>query len=89
MTRTEKHMCPICGYPELSEAPRFLMGGASDEICRSCGFQFGFDDDSEGWTYDEWRKQWIEGGMKWSSNNPPAPNWNPKKQLLNIGVDLD
>ena len=36
--------CPVCGSPELSQAPYFEDGAASFEMC-SCGFEFGFDDD--------------------------------------------
>ena len=89
MTSKEKHICPVCGYPELSELPNSLTRGASYEICESCGFQFGFDDDSEGWTFEGWRKEWIKRGMKWSSSNPPPTTWDPEKQLLNIGIKLD
>jgi hypothetical protein len=56
--------CPVCGYDGLDEEPRLSAGGGSFEICPSCGFQFGVSDDDEGFTYDAWRKQWIDGGME-------------------------
>jgi hypothetical protein len=37
--------CPVCGSPELSQAPYFDDGSASFEMC-SCGFEFGYDDDA-------------------------------------------
>ena len=77
-----KHVCPVCGWPELSEPPRSESGGASFEICPSCGFEFGFDDDDRGITPDEARARWIAAGMNWWSQSRPAPaGWDPARQL--------
>lgn len=76
------HVCPVCGYPGLHDPPRSLRtGGASDEICPSCGFQFGFHDGDRGYTYEEWRRAWIIHGMPWSGTEPPPPGWDPALQL--------
>ena len=76
------HTCPVCHYPELREPPRSTKGGASFEICPSCGFQFGVDDDDRGITHAQWRSKWIESGMKWSSFGTAKPaKWNPELQL--------
>ncbi len=81
-------ICPVCGFPSLSERPRSLKTGAgSDEICPSCGFQFGFDDDDRGMSYKEWRKKWMDGGMKWASiSTKPPEGWNPVEQIKNIDL---
>jgi hypothetical protein len=82
-----KHMCPVCGYNELSEQPRSARtGGGSYEICPSCGFQFGVTDDDRGLSYDTWREQWIARGMPWDSNGiePPPADWNPRRQLKRL-----
>jgi hypothetical protein len=74
------NICPVCGYPELTDDPKRL---GSFEICRSCGFQFGVSD--RGITHDQWRKQWIESGMLWNSKGrKPPENWDPKTQLENL-----
>lgn len=77
-------MCPVCGYPDLKEPPRSARtGGGSYEICPSCGFQFGVTDDDRGFSYDDWRQQWIEQGMSWDSEglqSKPA-GWDPETQL--------
>jgi len=79
------HSCPVCGYSKLSEPPRSRSGGASYEICPSCGFQFGVSDDDRLFTYDSWRELWLEGGLRWASKAQPAPaGWNPKAQLQNL-----
>jgi hypothetical protein len=88
------HICPVCGYPELSESAYNEDGGGNDEICASCGFQFGYSDRGYGiedpethQMHREWREKWIKGGMKWySSFTIQSPRWNPIQQLRNIGV---
>jgi len=83
-----KNICPVCGYDELDE-PAYKGMRASLEICPCCGFQFGFDDQALHITHEQWRQKWVTNGMKWRSSGikPPA-NWNPQKQLLNIGVKI-
>ena len=80
-----RYTCPICGYPELKEPAYDSYGSPSYDICYSCGYQFGFTDDCERITLEQWRVQWIAGGMKWNSVGRKQPeNWNPQAQLLNI-----
>lgn len=77
--------CPVCGYPSLFEPPRSRSGGASYEICPSCGFQFGVSDDDEDFTYEGWRGRWVAGGMPWSSVSiPRPPDWDPAAQLARL-----
>lgn len=81
------HTCPVCGYPDLQEAPRSRSGGGSYEICPSCGFQFGVSDDDRGITHEAWRARWEEQGMKWASRGLLAPpGWNPAQQLAAVAV---
>ncbi len=77
--------CPVCGYPELDESPRSASGGGSYEICPSCGFQFGVDDDDKGITLEAWREKWKAKGYLWSSRGIPAPkDWDAKAQLAPV-----
>jgi hypothetical protein len=80
-------VCPVCGFPNLSEAPRSpKTSGGSYEICPSCGFQFGVTDDDRGISYAEWRERWIANGMVWDrGSTEPPEGWNPVEQLKNIG----
>jgi hypothetical protein len=79
------HPCPVCGYPKLSEPPRSPSGGGSYEICPSCGFQFGVDDDDRGQTYEQARQAWVGAGSLWSSKGIPAPKgWSAKGQLTTL-----
>lgn len=85
--------CPVCGYL-LGFLPWGPFGeSASHEICPCCGIEFGYHDDAlledpkdRQKVWDEWRKHWIEGGMKWwSKAREPPENWNPVVQLKNVG----
>ena len=79
------HLCPVCGFPGLAEAPRSLSGGGSYEICPSCGFEFGVSDDDDGHTYESWRAAWLAKGMKWSSRGQMQPaGWVPAQQVAAI-----
>lgn len=80
--------CPVCGYPKLQEPPRSPSGGGSYEICPSCGFQFGVDDDDKGITYLQWRKAWVEAGMTWYSKGHRKPqDWNAAIQLKAVAKE--
>jgi hypothetical protein len=76
-------MCPVCGFPDLTDPPRSPEGdGGSYEICPSCGFEFGVTDDDLGFTYEDWREHWVTIGMRWASRSRSAPaRWDPAKQL--------
>ncbi len=79
------HVCPVCGFPNLSEAPRSLSGGASHEICPSCGYEFGVDDDDRGTSHAAAREAWQSGGMQWASHSQPPPkSWKPDMQLATV-----
>jgi hypothetical protein len=79
-----KNICPVCGFPDLTEVPRSQNGGGSFEICPSCGFQFGVSDDDRGFTYAQWREQWKKSGAKWSSQRVPPKNWDAAAQLAGL-----
>ena len=79
------YTCPVCGFDHLTEPPL----DPSFEICPSCRFQFGVHDMDRGITFEQWREKWIAGGMMWSSKGMSKPlHWNPRKQLLNVGVKI-
>lgn len=76
------YCCPVCSYPKLKEPPRPPGGGGSFEICPSCGFQFGVDDDDRGISHAQWRRDWLKRGAPWSSagkNEPKA--WDGAAQI--------
>lgn len=93
MTATgEKNLCPVCGCA-LFEGP-WIGDSASDEICKSCGIHFGYDDASgrddqaRVHIYTAWRKKWIKAGMPWFSKSPAPSDWNPRQQLSDAGIDF-
>lgn len=82
------YQCPVCGYVGLQEAPVSPEGTPSFEICPSCGFEFGVTDGDEGFSYRQWREQWITKGCKWwSEHQEPPPGWDPVLQLASLIED--
>lgn len=86
------YYCPVCGC-ELDFLP-WKGDNPSDEICPCCYIQFGYEDltapdekEKRIAVYNEYRDYWIKNGMIWNSTGQECPsNWDPKKQLQNIGV---
>lgn len=78
------HTCPVCGFAKLTEPPRSLSGGGSSEICPSCGYQHGVDDDDKGLSHAAARDAWRRGGMNWQSKSTPPKNWKPAEQLAPV-----
>ena len=84
-----KNICPVCAYPNLKEPARSKSGGGSYEICPSCGFQFGVDDDDKGITIDQWRAKWLAAGAKWSSKGIAKPKgWDGGKQVAALSKPI-
>ena len=82
--KSKLHTCLVCDYPKLTEAPRTRSGGGSYEICPSCGFQFGVDDDDKGISFEAARAAWIAGGSKWNSKGTPKPKDWPAKTAMPV-----
>ena len=79
------NVCPVCGFPKLNAPPRSPGGGASNEICPSCGFEHGVDDEDRNISHAAARDVWRRGGMKWASQGRPQPTgWKPAEQLATI-----
>jgi hypothetical protein len=88
---TDDLTCPVCGYANLDE-PAWVDGHPSEDICPSCGTQFGYDDarghDAAGRhvVHLELRANWVAGGCRWWSSQPPPTDWNPQRQLAGESV---
>src|SRR5262245_2244099 len=80
-----RNICPVCGYAGLDRPAYNSKGFGSLEGCPSCGFQFDVSDTKGGWSFSDWRKQWISNGMSWSSAvvKPPR-NWSPQNQVSKV-----
>ncbi|MEG0362168.1 MAG: hypothetical protein RR602_11090 [Longicatena sp.] len=79
-----RNICPVCGFDKLTEPPYNKFSNPSFEICGCCGFQFGYDDMSEGKSYEEYRNSWIENNYEWFSEDRKPQNWDYKEQLKNL-----
>jgi hypothetical protein len=89
MTVNKEHQCQACGY-DLGFKP-WNGDSPSDEICPSCGIQFGYSDfaggriDARAERYRSWRLAWIAKGMPWSDvGNSPPEGWDPQQQLKSL-----
>jgi hypothetical protein len=83
--------CPVCGSPELKDAPYYDNVGASFQMC-SCGFEYGYDDSPLATktavqgieaNWDRWRLGLINEA-KLSKNDLEALI----QSLRNIGIEL-
>jgi hypothetical protein len=83
-----KHICPVCGYPDMSQPAYDEYKNGTHVICWSCHYHFGYDDDDQQITHEQWREKWIKDGMPWRGSAKQPAGWNPCQQLLNIGVKL-
>lgn len=72
--------CPVCGFHD-AKLPPFEDGQNNwyQEICPSCGTQFGYDDASL--SHQALRLRWIENGAKWSSSAPAPIGFDGLLQL--------
>jgi hypothetical protein len=83
--------CPVCGYPDLHR-PAWDGDSASDQICPSCGTQFGLDDwpardaAERALIHATRRTEWIAAGCPWYSARPAPPGWDPARQLATAGL---
>ena len=74
-----EYTCPVCGYDKLEDPP------TDDEICPSCGTQFGYHDFNS--SHSQLRERWFSRNMKWHSKvDAPPLNWNPFLQLRKAGL---
>ncbi|MFA4873010.1 MAG: hypothetical protein WC659_03690 [Patescibacteria group bacterium] len=94
---TNDSYCPVCGYDIYSvyHEPAWKGDSQSDNICPCCHIQYGYHDfgktaQEREKRHLELRKKWIEEGMPWRDKIDNEPeNWDPKKQLHNIGIMID
>lgn len=84
----KKYTCHVCGYPELSDPPWGDDGKSSSfDICPCCGVEYGYEDAREA-AMLKFRQQWIASGGKWFNERLKPRDWDMKKQLLNIQINL-
>ena len=74
-----KYICPVCGYPELTEPPRNENGNPPFEMCDCCGVEFGYEDCSID-SIIQYRTEWIKNGCNWFAVEKPL-DWLFEEQL--------
>jgi hypothetical protein len=88
---SELYVCPVCGYDRLEDPP-WDNESPSDDICPSCGTQFGYHDATGGDAayrqvrHRELRERWIARGMPWHSRGvmDPPDGWDPRQQVAAV-----
>jgi hypothetical protein len=62
---------------------------ADDNICPSCGTEFGYDDFSN--SHLSLRNKWLANGAEWFSQTtrPPDYDWNGFRQVMEAGLPFD
>ena len=81
-----KYICPVCGYDGLEEAPYDKNNCASYEICRCCGFEYGFHDFSKGETFESYREKWLSNGAVWRIPSYKPTDWDIEEQFKNLEI---
>jgi len=77
-------ICRVCGYNSL-DYPQYLDNGEpSFCICDCCGFESGYDDLDQGFSFDEYRDNWLKKGARWFNESKKPHDWNVSEQLKNI-----
>ena len=76
--------CPVCGFHD-EKLPPFEDGQNKwyQEICLSCGTQFGYDDDAL--SHHALRLRWIAGGAKWWAPDRAPDGFDGFHQLRAAG----
>ncbi len=81
------------GFPVSGDAtPPYdqWFGEGSYEVCASCGYEFGFDDNpgsGEAVSFETYRAEWIAGGCEWWFKKRRAPRgWDGFDQLQRAGL---
>lgn len=79
-------ICPVCGFDGLLEPAYNEQGSGSFEICPSCGFEYGYDDDDLGVTHEEHLAQWLAAGAEWFDPEARPADWDLATQLARVGL---
>ena len=80
----ETYQCVVCGFDGLKLPPYDPATGLGNHVlCHCCLFEYGFTDDVEQFSVEEWRKRWVDAGLTWGYG-PKPPAWNAEEQLASL-----
>ncbi|MDD2516385.1 MAG: hypothetical protein PHO80_01995 [Candidatus Gracilibacteria bacterium] len=82
------YICNVCGFDELEEPLYYEDGAPTFMICACCGFESGVADLDQGYSFESYRKKWLEKGTKWLLEDKKPKDWDLKTQLKRIGVEI-
>ena len=79
--------CRVCGLWQ-SEPPWGTDGKTPTyDFCPCCGVEFGYGDATQE-ACQKWRKKWLEAGAQWVEPKKRPKDWDLRKQLRAIGIEL-
>jgi hypothetical protein len=65
-------------------------GSPSYDVCRCCGFEYGYDDDpgagARGLSFDEYLDEWTARGATWFDPDARPKEWSLDAQLAAAGI---
>lgn len=74
-------ICPVCGWDGLIKPPYNKYGEPSYEICFCCGFEYGYTDGNNGFSFNTRRKKWIQEGYTFMSPERCPKGWGKEMAL--------
>jgi hypothetical protein len=80
------NICPVCGFDKLLEPPYSIDDCPSYEICSCCGFEYGYDDADQHYSFEGYREKWIKNGYEFTDEDDKPTGWNEqlmREQLKN------
>ena len=85
LTKEELNICPVCGYDDLPEVPYDSYGFPTYVICPCCGYEFGFDDESKGISFSEYRDNWISNVFRFFNKKRKPKEWGETEMQRQLG----
>ncbi|MFF2053436.1 hypothetical protein ACFVU2_17680 [Leifsonia sp. NPDC058194] len=82
----DSYVCFACGFDDFREPTRIQFAGGLYQSCHSCGYEEGFTDDHEMFSFAHWRDLWVLGGSPWSGSIRQPDDWDPTRQLATLPV---
>lgn len=86
------YICLVCGYDKLEKPQYNSHGDPTFVSCDCCGFESGFDDDDQGYTFETYRENWLRNNATWFFPDTKPDVWDKNtlvKQLKRINVKIN
>lgn len=75
----------ICQKFRMTHMVSLLMLSVLYVICPCCGYEFGFDDESKGISFSEYRDNWIYNGFRFFNKKRKPLEWGETEMQRQLG----